>query len=101
MTETAPIRFNKYTLPNGKRTTDYIERPKEIALLASDLEDAGAWFDVEILRTGHVSFTAEIRDEDSETQVLAHEVCDNGPSVPTVVDRLIETAHNAIKEIES
>lgn len=47
--------------------------------------------------TGQVSMTVE-RDKDGEVDVLAHEICANGPPVTDHVDKLITHAEAELQE---
>jgi hypothetical protein len=100
---TRGVPFSQYLLPDGRRRSVWIERSVEVESLARELVERGVHFDVEALRTGDVSLTAEL-DEDDErvlrlgTPVLAIETCANGPAVPDAVDRLVRTAHARLTE---
>ena len=86
------IRFTQYLMPDGRTRDQWVKRPDEIELLAAQLEAQGCRFECEILRTGHVSLTCSREECDGETDVLAIEVCENGPGVLWAVDRLVHTA---------
>lgn len=88
------IPFTQYLRPNGKRCDITVDRPPEVEEVARVLLKAGIVFEAEVLTTGHVSLTAETRDEDDpdEDEVLAHEIVPNGPEVLDAVDRLVAAA---------
>lgn len=81
------IPFTQYLRPDGRTKGVEIDRPAEIEDAAKRLIDSGCVFEIEELSDGTVSMTCERDDE-----VLAHELCPNGPDVPTTVDRMIQSA---------
>lgn len=90
-----PIPFAQYVLPPGCRREVWIERPVEVAGQAQRLIEDGCRFEIEILTTGQVSMTCERDIDEGETEVIAMEICDNGPAVRAAVDRLVATAIQA------
>lgn len=86
------IRFTQYLMPDGRTRPQWVERPPEIEALAARLTECGACFEIEMLRDTTISMTCERDNEDGEIDVLAHELCPNGPAVPLAVDRLVNTA---------
>jgi hypothetical protein len=88
------IRFTQYLLPDGRRRSQWIDRPTDIEAMARELVARGCSFDIEILRTGDVSMTVQRESDDDE--VLAHEICVNGPTIPASVDTLVREAHAAL-----
>jgi hypothetical protein len=78
------IEFTRYSLPNGRRSTETIERPAPIAELASAIVAAGYRFECEMLGDGTVSLT--IADDNADHAI---ELCPNGPGIPAAVERLI------------
>ena len=86
------IPFTQYLRPNGRRVLNQIERPADIAAQAAILVSLGYRFEIEVLTSGKVSMTVE----DGENPPISMEVCDNGPTVPTAVDKLI---HKAIAHV--
>jgi hypothetical protein len=89
------IPFTQFLMPDGRRTPVWIDRPKEIEDLARDLIEAGAHFDIEMLRTRDISMTVEMDVLDDP--VLASEICSNGPDVPVCVDRIVRKAHARVR----
>ena len=83
------IPFTQFLMPNGTKRKVIITRPNDIAVKAQRLLDAGCRLEIEMLQTGEISMTVE---RDGEEQVLAHEICNNGPEVPIAVDKLISEA---------
>jgi hypothetical protein len=78
------IPFTQFLRPNGRRVGVRISRPEEVETKARAIMDAGYWFEVEELTTGHASLTVTSRDQDEMFEVVP-----NGPEVPPAVDRLI------------
>ena len=78
------IHFIQYLRPDGRQTDIYIQRTAEIAEKAERIMQAGYRLECEVLLNGLVSFT--IGDDDGD---CAHELCENGPGIEEVVDRLI------------
>jgi len=64
---------------------------EEIEFLAFKFIEAGGWFEVEELTTGHASLTA-CHIVDGEPQDIAIRVVDNGPPV---VDAVADLVHEA------
>lgn len=88
------IPFTQYLLPDGrKRPVKWECTSHEQEIKAQSLLDAGAIFECEMLQTGQVSLTCELKDNDGEMQTLAHEICANNPEVVEAVARLVESAH--------
>lgn len=90
------VAFMQYKRPDGRAVQVAIARPPEQVRQGLNLWHAGCELAAEVLTTGEVSFTVE-RDDDGETQTLAHEVVENGPEVPAAVDRLLATATKALE----
>lgn len=78
------ITFIQYEPPNGRFKTVTIVRPDHVERKASEIEELGYRFEIELLSTGHASIT--IGDDDAD---YAHVIVTNGPGVPEAVDRLI------------
>lgn len=81
------IPFTQYLRPDGRQVPVEIERPADVEEKAKALIAAGCRFTVEELRTLEASFTCERGDE-----VLAIQVCPNGPPVLAAVDQLVADA---------
>ncbi len=86
------IRFTQFLRPNGERRAIEIDRPPEIEKAADALINEGCRFLIEELSTLEISMTCENDNLDEDYQVLAHELCANGPPVLEAVDRLVKTA---------
>jgi hypothetical protein len=86
--------------PSGRPMTTSIDRPDEIATLATELIAKGCKLEVEVLRTGEVSFEviAKELDDEGAPQTLAMQITPNGPAVLTAVDTLIKEAHERINQ---
>lgn len=80
------IEFTQYLLPNGRRSTVYIDRPDPIYRQAQAIIARGLRFECEILTNGLVSLT--ITDEDEGDLITS--IVPNGPDVPDAVDRMIQ-----------
>jgi hypothetical protein len=85
------IPFTQYLRPDGRQRRTAIEMPEEIEALAFKFIEAGGWFEVEELTTGHASLTA-CYIVDSEPQDIATRVVDNGPPVVDAVADLVQAA---------
>ena len=83
------IPFTQYLLADGRKRTEYIDRPWEVEALAQQFIASGGRFECEILTTGEVSLTAHRNGED-----VAIEICANGPEVPRRVDALVRAVTN-------
>ncbi len=64
MSDLAGVPFTQYMLPDGRRRSAVapLDDP-ELQALADELMRKGVHFDAEILRTGEVSLTAELRED--------------------------------------
>lgn len=82
------IPFTQYLRPDGRKRQVEIDMEPETETLARKFIDAGGWFEVEELSTGHASLTAcaYVNDEPQDIDI---EVVPNGPAVPDAVDRLV------------
>ena len=85
------IEFTQYLRPDGRTTAISIERPDHIEAMADAFVATGGRFEIEMLRDGTVSMTAE-RDDD----LIAIRLCPNGPAVPITVDELVRAAVAAL-----
>lgn len=82
------VPFTQYLRPDGRKRAQEIDRTPEVEALARGFIGAGGYFEIEELRTGHVSLTAGMNGED-----LAIELEDNQPGlVGPAVDRLVRRA---------
>jgi hypothetical protein len=93
------IPFTQYMRPDGRQVPVSVERPSDIETLAHSFIDAGGWFEVEHLSTGHASLTA-CWVVDGEPQDIAIRVVENGPAVPSAVDELVREAAAYMGDIE-
>ena len=91
------IPFTQFIRPYGRKLHISILRPDEIAEQASELVANQIKFEIEELRTGEVSMTAEDYRPGAEEPTLAIEVVPNGPEVVNAVDRLITRAYTKFK----
>ena len=93
------IPFTQFLLPSGRRAAVSIDvEDAEIDTLAAELLARGARFEVEMLRTGHVSLEccSSKPDEHGDRTTYAHEISDNGPPVVEAVKRLVREARRRI-----
>ena len=84
-------------MPDGRKRQVFWEctnREQEIKSRA--LLDAGAKFECEMLMTGQMSATIEMKDNEGEMQTLAHEICENTEAVINAITRLVERAHESM-----
>lgn len=86
------VPFKQFMRPNGTKASVVINRTPRIAALARELSEAGYLFETELLNTGEASFEC-LKLSGDESDVLASEICANGPDVLEAVDRLVERAH--------
>ena len=85
MTDSQPIPFTQYKLPDGRRVEISVHRPPDIAAKAMRIIEAGHVFECEVLTDGEVSLT--ITDPDKGDVDI--DVCKNGPAVLDAVDKMI------------
>ena len=88
------IEFTQFLMPNGRRTTVWIERPSNIVKKAQKICAAGFRFETEMLsdyRT--ISLTIAKADGDYAIKVVP-----NGPSVPEAIDQMI-TGFDPVKAV--
>ena len=85
------IEFTQYMLPDGRTRLITIDVDEETGKIAHALQENGVRLDIEILTTGVISMTAEMSDDDEN--LLAIELCPNGPGMEDVVTKLIATAN--------
>jgi hypothetical protein len=88
------IPFTQFLRPNGRKTVITIVRPDAIEADAAQLMAAGARFEIEVLRTGHVSIeiVADNKCDPDEPHSLAMALVPNGPLVPTAIDEAVLNA---------
>jgi hypothetical protein len=95
------IPFTQFLMPDGRKTTVTIERPREIEEFAKAIMRRGYRFEIEMLSTGEVSMeiVRDVPDPDVD-DLLANEICPNGPPVPEHVDKMIREALEYLNECE-
>lgn len=86
-----PVEFTQFMLPDGRRHKTFIARPKAIAEKVREICRSGGRLEIERLSNGVISMEI-VRGEDS----LSIKLCPNDPSVPRVVDELVNEAHRAL-----
>ncbi len=88
------IPFTQYLRPFGRETRIWIERPAVIIEQAKAVLATGARFEIEELQDGTVSATVEHPTWERKNRgPVMIELAPNGPAVPTMVDRLVESAY--------
>ena len=92
--------FTQYLRPYGDKKRISIYLSVEVEQMAKELTAPGAdcQLEAEVLTTGQCSFTVE-KEWNDDTEVLAYEICPNGPGVKDVVERLIRNAHARFFEL--
>lgn len=88
MAEDLTIRITQYLLPDGRKRSVLIDRPKEIVEKARTLVRQGYHFECEMLND-YETVSLTIVDDSSDRGDVAIELAKNGPDVPVAVDRLI------------
>lgn len=103
MSTTAPhpegcVCFKQYLRPDGRQRHVYASRDGAVSVQVARLRSlAGVTFEVEVLRTGEVSLTAEKYDEEDELIPVAHEIVANEEgAVLSAIDRLVGHAADLI-----
>jgi len=86
------IPFTQFLMPDGRQRPMIIDRPDDVGEKAKQLLESGCRLEIEMLQTGQISMTVERDQSDGEIDLLAQEICSNGPSVPIAVDKLINEA---------
>lgn len=94
MSKTSPIPFTQYVLPDGRQRSISIERPANVADLATRFIERGGRFEAEVLTTNEVSLTA-VKDVDGEPEDIAIRICANGPGIEDAVDSLVREVATA------
>ena len=79
------IEFTQFLMPNGRRTTVWIERPDDIVNKAREIRAAGFRFETEMLGD-YQTISLTIAKDDGD---YAIKVVPNGPRVPEAIDRMI------------
>jgi len=95
--ESDGIPFTQYLLPHGRKAPRWIKMPTEIEDLAKRFIDDGGWFECEMLgdmKTVSLTACKTIRGEDQDIEI---EVVENGPEIPSAVERLVRKAAKWIK----
>jgi len=78
------VPFTQFLRPDGRTRAVVISMPDEVADKARSIIANGLRFECEELMTGVVSLTISDNEKD-----LAQELCENGPEVPKLVEKLI------------
>lgn len=86
------IEFTRYSLPNGRRTTETITIDPETDRLGNKLIELGIAFSIEILTTGMVALYAINKNlSNAEEQELCY-ISQNGPEIVGKVKDMINEA---------
>lgn len=88
------MKFTQFLRPDGRRRETEIHRSPEIEALANGLAMQGYSFEIEELSTGDVSMEV-VKHGGDDPEVIAGEICRNGPEVPIAVDKMIRDAADA------
>jgi len=88
------IPFTQFLMPDGRQRPMIIDRPDDIGEKAKQLLESGCRLEIEMLQTGEISMTVERDRSDGEIDLLAQEICSNGPALPIAIDKLISEATN-------
>jgi len=92
-----PIPFTQYLLPDGATRCIAINLPRSIELLAAELINSGARFELELLGDLQtVSLECVLPRKGEDPEVLAGELVSNGPAIPPAVERLVVAAGRAM-----
>jgi hypothetical protein len=89
------IPFTQYLLPNGKQRKElFLTEREDVYDKAMNMIEAGLWFEIEMLTTGHVSVTVsglqQLEEGDEpEAQDLAFAIAANGPPLVEKIERMI------------
>jgi hypothetical protein len=84
------IPFTEFVLPDGRQEGGGFNRPDNVADKADAIREAGYRFEIERLRTGHISMTiAGYCPQAEEETDVAQRVVPNGPEVLEAVDSMI------------
>ena len=83
------IPFIQVLRPDGRPRPYNIDRPEDVANRAKALIGSGYQFHIEELSTGVISMTCFDPEEEID---FAIELCNNGPEVPSAVDKLVAQA---------
>lgn len=89
------VVFTQYLRPHGQQRQVWITMSPDIKALANILTSHGYVFEIEELTNGMVSMTVE-HPKEQEDGPLAHELCQNGPTVPLAVAKLIRNGHERL-----
>lgn len=90
------IPFTQFLRPDGRRmpvSIDTQEGPEtfseEADELVQKLLDAGCKFEIEQLTTGMINMDCQTKS----SELLAQELCENGPAVIEAIQKLVLAAH--------
>ena len=84
------IPFTQYMRPDGRPVAVSVDRPPAAEAMAREVIAAGWRFECEHMLTGQVHLFVT---DPATGQDVCGELCDNGPTVPAAVDRLVAAAH--------
>ena len=87
------IPFTQYLLPDGRKKEIEIERPKDIYKKAMSIIEAGYWFEIEVLSTGHINMTISDDEDDYDMEIAI-----NALGVSLAVDKMINHFYNSMKK---
>lgn len=90
------IPFTQFLRPHGKQQRIYIDCEPEIEAMAKDILKHGYEFEIEELQTGQISMEILKHKPDADPEVIAGEICPNGPPVVENVAKMIREAFQQI-----
>lgn len=85
------ISFTQYLRPDGRPRPISICMPEATEALAREFENAGGWYEAEVLADNSVSLTA-CMEVDGEEEDVCCEIAANGPGIKEAVDRLVRAS---------
>lgn len=83
------MHVTQFLFPKGRRVPVEIDMPPDVEALAEELRKAGWSFETECFPDTQIVHYDCCDDDD----VLADDLCPNGPKVPEMVERLVRKAH--------
>lgn len=91
------IPFTQFLLPDGRQQHIHIACEPDLEAMAVEILKAGYVFEIEMLQTGQISMEVIKRKPDDDAEVIAGEICENGPPVIEAVAKMVKEAFQQIK----
>jgi hypothetical protein len=90
------IPFTQFLRPHGRQQHIHIACEPDLEAMAMEIIKRGYVFEIEMLQTGQISMEILKHKPDDDPEVIAGEICVNGPPVVENVAKMVREAFQQI-----